>query len=93
MSRLAAARAHLSVCIGKTGPRIAEQIQAAGGQARLCDSFEDAVSACVAAARSGDTVLLSPGCASWGMFEDYRQRGMRFAQLVTETASPKAGFA
>ena len=50
----------------------------------LMDTFEEAVKRCMADAREGDAVLLSPACASWGMFDDYEQRGRCFKQIVRE---------
>ncbi len=50
-------------------------------------SLEEAVRAAAAAARSGDTVLLSPACASLDMFRDYTHRGAVFAQSVKELAA------
>lgn len=84
LARLAARRARLSACIGATGPGIAETINASGGRATMCASLESAVAACRGAAARGDTILLSPGCASWDMFADYRERGLRFARLARE---------
>ncbi len=80
--RRVAARARLAACIGVTAPVISETIRAAGGRAELCDDLAAAVRCCKSAARAGDVVLLSPGCASWGMFSDYRERGLAFAALV-----------
>jgi UDP-N-acetylmuramoylalanine--D-glutamate ligase len=45
-------------------------------------SMEDAVRRAHAVARPGDTVLLSPACASFDMFRDYHQRGAVFAAAV-----------
>lgn len=44
--------------------------------------MEDAVRIAADAARPGDSVLLSPACASFDMFRDYRDRGERFAGAV-----------
>ncbi len=84
VAQVAAVRSRFSACVGATGPRIVELIRAAGGRAEYFEDFAQAVAACRNLARPGETVLLSPACASWGMFEDYRQRGERFAQLVRE---------
>ena len=47
-------------------------------------SMSEAVRAAIARAARGDTVLLSPACASQDMFVDYRQRGEQFAAAVRE---------
>ena len=50
----------------------------------LVDTFEEAVATCVKYAEPGDAVLLSPACASWGMFKCYEERGDKFKELVNE---------
>ena len=41
-------------------------------------TMAEAVARARAAARPGDAVLLSPACASWDMYRDYRERGRDF---------------
>jgi len=52
-----------------------------------CDSLEAAVVSAARAARQGDTVLLSPACASLDMFRDYGHRGEVFAEAVRRLAA------
>src|SRR4051812_24434069 len=47
-----------------------------------CETLERAVGAAAAEAVSGDTVLLSPACASFDQFRDFEDRGDRFRALV-----------
>ena len=53
---------------------------------RFAASMEEAVGAADSVAQAGDTVLLSPACASFDMFRDYAQRGEAFAAAVRELA-------
>ncbi len=48
----------------------------------FADSFQEALDTCVREASFGDAVLLSPACASWGMFENYEVRGKQFKKYV-----------
>jgi UDP-N-acetylmuramoylalanine--D-glutamate ligase len=79
-----------AVLIGKDGPAIAAALNG------VCDtrpavSMEAAVAEAARAARAGDTVLLSPACASFDMFRDYGHRGDVFAAAVLKLkgASPE----
>ena len=48
----------------------------------IFEKFEDAINYCYDHAVSGDAVLLSPACASWGMFPNYEERGRIFKDIV-----------
>ena len=50
----------------------------------MADSLQQAVQICHDNAGEGEAVLLSPACASWGMFKNYEQRGDLFKKIVGE---------
>lgn len=78
------------VLIGQTREKIAECAKRHGVQnIILADSFEEAFAVCVREAESGDAVLLSPACASWGMFPNYEVRGKLFKELVNRLEDTK----
>lgn len=73
------------VLIGQTREKIADCARRHGvGNIVLADSFEEAFEICARQADSGDAVLLSPACASWGMFPNYEARGELFKELVNQ---------
>lgn len=73
------------VLIGQTREKIADCAKRHGIEnVVLADSFEEAFTVCVEQAQPGDAVLLSPACASWGMFPNYEVRGRMFKELVEQ---------
>ena len=73
----------LLVLIGQTREKIAECAEQHGFKDYVfADTFEEAFQICVKNAVSGDAVLLSPACASWGMFPNYEVRGKIFKDMV-----------
>ena len=73
------------VLIGATREKIAQTARSLGfTDIVMADSFEEAFEKCVEYAQPGDAVLLSPACASWGMFKNYEERGDKFKELVEQ---------
>ena len=73
----------LFVLIGQTREKIAACARAHGfEEIVMADTFEEAMDICIQNANPGDAVLLSPACASWGMFPNYEVRGKIFKEIV-----------
>ena len=71
------------VLIGQTRDKIAECARKHGfTEIMYAEDMPEAVRVCAAYANAGDNVLLSPACASWGMFDNYEQRGEIFKECV-----------
>jgi UDP-N-acetylmuramoylalanine--D-glutamate ligase len=82
-------RAKAVLCIGQTGPAIAQLIGESQSAARApvyqCGDLATAVKLAREIASAGDVVLLSPGCASYDQFANFEQRGEKFGELVLES--------
>lgn len=73
------------ILLGQTKEKIKECALAHGfTNIVMTETFEEAVSEAARKANGGDAVLLSPACASWGMFPNYEVRGREFKRLVHE---------
>ena len=71
------------VLLGQTRDKIAVAAKKAGFEnVIMTDSLEEAVKVSSKQAVSGDAVLLSPACASWGMFKNFEERGKLFKEYV-----------
>jgi UDP-N-acetylmuramoylalanine--D-glutamate ligase len=75
-----------AILIGRDAPAIARAL-AGVCSVEHCATLTEAVQAAALTAQPGDTVLLSPACASLDMFRDYVHRGAVFAQAVKELAA------
>lgn len=71
------------ILIGATKEKIAADAEKCGFHDYVfVDTFEEAVLLAAKTAESGEAVLLSPACASWGMFPNYEVRGDEFKRIV-----------
>jgi len=78
------------ICIGDTAPSIIGALRSRGflNITGGLSSMDEIVKKSAELANSGDVVLLSPGCASFGMFQNYKDRGEQFKSAVLELSSP-----
>ena len=71
------------VLIGQTREKISQCAREHGFKDIMyAEDMAEAVHVCASYADRGDCVLLSPACASWGMFKDYEERGRIFKECV-----------
>lgn len=70
------------VAMGKDNSKIIDFFSGEVNQIVDTNSLDDAVKACASLATDGDTVLLSPCCASFDLFSSYEDRGRKFKAAV-----------
>lgn len=73
------------ILIGQTAQLIADTARKYGfNDVVLAEDLKEAVVLSAEEAKAGEAVLLSPACASWGMFDNYEQRGDMFKEYVNQ---------
>lgn len=87
LCRALADRARVTLTIGQTGPALAAKVREMNPQATVIEAGDLPTAAAHARqlATPGDVILLSPGCASYGQFTNFQERGEMFARLANET--------
>ncbi len=76
---------HVAFLKGTETDRLKKEIEICGGKKLIIDifdNFEKSIKALYSIAKSGDVILLSPGCASFGMFLNEFDRGEQFNKIV-----------
>ena len=90
LAAAAATKAAGVYLVGEAADAIASVLLAGTARCR-CGSLERAVEAASAAATRGQSVLLSPACASFDQFEDFADRGRQFERQVRALATARGG--
>lgn len=75
-------KCHTLVFMGKDNSKLVQHFEPMGITYISTDNLQDAVQAAYHSANEGDTVLLSPCCASFDLFKNYEDRGEQFMQAV-----------
>ena len=74
----------LIVSFGQTKDRIKEYGESINKNVLVADTLSEAFDLATKNANKGDTVLLSPACASWDQFDKFETRGEEFVKLVND---------
>ena len=70
------------ICMGVDNAKLKREFAGIVPAIHDCNTFEEAMAAAAKEATPGDTVLLSPACASFDLFKNYEDRGRKFKEWV-----------
>jgi len=82
LNELVKAKVKAIICLGADNEKIIKAFNGMVGTILEANSAKQAVAQAYKIGKKGDTVLLSPACASFDLFEDYEDRGTQFKQAV-----------
>ena len=82
IDELVKTKCHTLIFMGKDNSKLIQHFEPMGITYISTDNLQDAVQAAYHSANDGDTVLLSPCCASFDLFKNYEDRGEQFMQAV-----------
>ena len=82
IDQLVREKCHTLIFMGKDNSKLIQHFGALGTKYISTDNLTDALQAAYHAASEGDTVLLSPCCASFDLFKNYEDRGEQFMNAV-----------
>ena len=82
LKEFAREKVHTLVCMGLDNSKLVKEFDGIVPTIISTDSLDSAMRAASSAAKSGDTVLLSPACASFDLFRNYEHRGEEFKSWV-----------
>ncbi len=86
LKEFAREKVHTLVCMGLDNEKLVREFTGVVPEIISASAFEEAMQAAKRSARKGDTVLLSPACASFDLFKNYEQRGNLFKEWVKNNA-------
>lgn len=82
--QLAEKKVKAIICLGKDNSKLLKEFDGVTDKIIECDNMADAVKKAYHLGSDGDSVLLSPACASFDLFENYEDRGRQFKESVRE---------
>ena len=85
MRKIIEERVKVLILMGEAKDRMQEALQGSV-PIHLVEEMEQGVKVAWRLARAGDTILLSPACSSFDMFQNFEQRGRVFKEIVRDRA-------
>jgi len=82
LKNLVAEKVKAIICLGKNNENIIRAFQKVNDNIIETESMTDAIKLAVHLSQRDDTVLLSPACASFDLFENFEERGQKFKEAV-----------
>ena len=84
IDQLVKEKCHTLIFMGKDNEKLIQHFEPMGVKYISTNTLQDAVQAAYLSAKEGDTVLLSPCCASFDLFKNYEDRGEKFMKAVRQ---------